>query len=186
MMSSKSRNLAVIAAVACGLVPTTAARAQWYSADPRPAPAYAYKVQPQRPHVVKVAPNTYVIRHSPRRESQRALIDELRRRSRAKHKVITRTRIVRGRSAVIGPRRVVDDSPRVIERRREVFDPPRVIEHRRVVYDPPRVIEHRRVVDDPPRVIERYQIVEDCPTHRGLFQPGGWLLSSHCCRCNGY
>jgi hypothetical protein len=173
MMSSKSRNLAVIAAVACGLVPTTAARAQWYSADPRPAPAYAYKAQPPRPDVVKVAPNSYVIRRRPPRDSQRVLIEELRRRSHAKHKVITRTKIVRVRPAVIEPHRVVVDSPRVIERRR-------------VVYDPPRVIEHRRVVDDPPRVIERYHIVEDCPTRRGLFQPGGWLLSSHCCRCNRY
>jgi hypothetical protein len=184
MMSSKSCNLAVIAAVTCSLVP--AAHAQRYSSDSRPAPAYTYKAQPQRHHVVKVAPNTIVIRRPPHRANQRALIEELRRRSHAKHKVITRRKIVRVRPAVIEPRRVVVDSPRVIEHRPVVYDRPRVIERRRVVYDSPRVIEHRRVVDDPPRVIERYHIVEDCPTHRGLFQPGGWLLSSHCCRCNGY
>jgi hypothetical protein len=173
MMSSKSRNLAVLVAVACSLVPATAVRAQGYSSDPRPAPAHAYKAQPQRPPALKVAPHTTVIRRRPPRESQRALIEELRRRSHAKHKVITRTKIRRVRPAVIEPRRVVADSPRAIERRR-------------VVYDRPRVIERRRVVYDPPWVIERYHIVEACPTHRGLFQPGGWLLSNHCCRCERY
>jgi hypothetical protein len=212
MMSSKSSNFAVIAAVACSLVPATGAQAQRYSADPRPAPANTYKAQPQRPHKVKVAPNTLVTRRPPHRESQRALIEELQRRIHAKHKTTTRRKIVRDRPAVIEPRRVVVDSPRVIERRRVDYDrpwvieprrvnygpprvieprrvdyvPPRVIERRRVVYDPPRVIERRWVVYDPPRVIERYRIVEDCPTHRGLFQPGGWFLSSHRCRCNGY
>ena len=199
MMSNESRNLAVIAAVACSLVPATAAHAQRYSSDPRPPPAYTYKAQPQRPHTVKAAPNTRVIRRPPHRESQRALIEELRRRSHAKHKTITGRKIVRDRPAVIEPRRVVVDSPRVIERRRIDYDrprvieprrvdyiPPRVTEPRRVVYDPPRVIERRRVVYDPPRVIERYHIVEDCPTRRGLFQSGAWFLSSHRCRCNGY
>jgi hypothetical protein len=199
MMSSKSRNLAVIAAVACSLAPVTAAHAQRYSSDPRPAPAHTYKAQPQRPHTVKVAPNTHVTRRPPHRESQRALIEELQRRIHAKHKTTSRRKIVRDRPAVIEPRRVVVDShsaierrravyepPRVIERRRVVYEPPRVIERRHVVYDPPRVIERRRVVYDPPRVIERYPIVEDCPTRRGLFQPGAWFLSSQRCRCNGY
>lgn len=183
-MSSKSRNLAVIAAVACSLAP--AAHAQRYSPDPRPAPAYTHKAQPQRPHTVKAAPNTHVTRRPPHRESQRALIEELRRRSHAKHKTTTRRKTVQDRPAVIEPRRVVVDSPPVIERRRVDYDSPQMIERRRAVYEPPRVIEHRRVVYDPPRVIERYPIVEDCPTRRGLFQPGAWFLSSQRCRCNGY
>jgi len=79
-MSSKSRNLAVIATIACSLVPATAVQAQQYSSDPRPAPAYTHKAQPQRPHTVKVAPNTHVTRRPPHRESQRALIEELQRR----------------------------------------------------------------------------------------------------------
>jgi len=173
MMSSKSRNLAVIAAVACSLVPATAAHAQRYSADPRPAPAHTYRAQPQRPHTVKVAPNTHVTRRPPHRESQRALIEEPRGRSHARHRTTSRRKIVRHRPAVIEPRRVVVDSPPVIERRR-------------VDYDRPRVIERRRVVYDPPQVIERYHVVEVCPTRRGLFQPGAWFLSSHYCRCNGY
>jgi hypothetical protein len=225
MMSSKSSNFVVIAAVASGLVLATGAHAQRYSADPRPAPANTYKAQPQRSHKVKVAPNTHVTRRPPHRESQRALIEELQRRVHAKYKTTTRRKIVRDRPAVIEPHRVVVDSPpvierrrvdydsprvierrrvdynppRVIERRRAVYEPPRVIvrrpavyeaprviERSRVVYEPPQVIERRRVVYDPPRVIERYGIVEDCPTRRGLFQPGAWLLSSQRCRCSCY
>jgi hypothetical protein len=166
-MNSNSRNLAIFfAAIACALLPVTAAYAQ------RQSPAYSYDAPPRRAHAVKVAPNADVIRRKPR-HSQRVLIEEPRSRSRVKHRVITRTEIVRGRPAMIEPRRVVDDSPRVIERRR-------------VVYDPPRVIERRHVVDDPPLVIERYYTAEECPTRRGLFQPGGWFRPGHYCRCNGY
>ena len=185
-MSSKSRNLAVIAAVACSLVPATAAHAQRYSSDPRPAPAHTYKAQPQRPHTVKAAPNMHVTRRPPHRESQRALIEELQRRIHAKYKTTSRRKIVRHRPAVIERRRVVVDSPRRIERRRVDYNSPRVIEPRRVVYAPPPVIERRRVVYEPPRVVERYPFVEVCPTRRGLFQPGAWFLSSQRCRCYGY
>jgi hypothetical protein len=212
MMSSKFHNLAVIAAVACSLVPATAVHAQRYSSDPRSAPAHTYKAQPQRPHTVKAAPNTHVTRRPPHRESQRALIEELQRRIHAKHKTTSRRKIVRDRPPVIEPRRVVVGlppvierrrvdygSPRVIERRRAVYEPPQVIEPRRAVYEPPRVIEprrvvyapppvieRRRVVYAPPRVVERYPFVEVCPTRRGLFQPGVWFLSSQRCRCYGY
>ncbi len=131
-MSRNSRRLAIFAAVACVLLPATAARAQLYGSAARPAPAYAYDAQPRRPYAVEVAPNTYVIRrpatrrgkHSVRKPSQRALIEELRKRSHVKRKVVETTKIVR--------------------------DPPVVIEHRRVVNDPPRVIERRHIVEDAP------------------------------------
>ena len=143
----------IILALLAGALPYGAASAQ-------PAPLYPY--QQDQPYAVQVAPNTYVIQRPaptrsypyvnnrrgiittepalqrfdrPHKPVDHKLVEELRRRTQSKDKVINTTKIVR--------------------------DPPVVVEHKRYVDDPPRVIERHHVVEDgqpsaPPReVIEK-------------------------------
>ena len=147
-MSKFSRYLA-IAALAAGMLPVTAAQAQYYSSAP--PPLYPYAVQSNQPYAVEVAPNTYVIQRPaasrnypyvrgnnahpaaepkvkrfdrPPKPADRALIEELRQRHNVKRTVVNTTKIVREKPVVIETQRVVDDPPRIIERHRVVEDEP--------------------------------------------------------------
>jgi hypothetical protein len=161
MTIHKVRRLAILGVAVAGILsPATAVDAQQRS-------RYSYDEPPQ--YSAKGVQATHAVRHAPPRQSQRALIEELRRRSYAKRKNSSHVTAVRERSAMAEHRRTVAESSRVIERRR-------------VVYDPPRVIEHRRIVDDPPRVVERYHLAEDCSVKRGLLNSIFWSWSGGYCR----
>ncbi len=151
-MNNHPRNIAVLAAIAAGLLPATLAQAQYYDGTyAQPAPLYPYAVPGDRPYAVEVAPNTYVIQRPadargypyvrgrsknpaseqntskfdrPHKPADRALIEELRKRSPIKRTVINTKRIVHDEPVVIETKRVVDDPPRVIERRHIVEDEP--------------------------------------------------------------
>jgi hypothetical protein len=60
---SRSSRLALFAIVVAGVLPTTAAQAQYYGAS-SPPPLYPYDAQRPQPYAIQVAPNTYVI-HRP-------------------------------------------------------------------------------------------------------------------------
>ena len=149
-MTSHPRNLALLAVIAAGLAPATAAQAQFYGATyAQPAPLYPYAAQ-GRPYAVEVAPDTYEIhrplrarhytrsRHAghsmserasarfdrPHKKVDRALVEELRRRQHRNGNVINTTKIVRDPPLVVETKRYVDDPPRVIERRHVVEDAP--------------------------------------------------------------
>jgi len=128
-------------------------------------------VQTAQPYAVQVAPNTYVIqRPAPRRSYpyvrgvhankaapapkarrfdrphkpvDRALVEELRKRSNAKQ-----------------------------EAKRDEADRSQnshaVINTTKIVRDPPIVVETQRVVDDPPRIIERHVIADEPVSSRGI------------------
>jgi hypothetical protein len=141
---NRQRQFAILAAVVLGMLPVTAAQAQWYSSYPR-AGAYRYGVPPPQPYAVKVAPNTYEI-HRPKKpragvqvrcvdcerpagerprrsHAERALIDDLAKRH-LKTKVTHTTKTVREKPVLIEHERVVDDPPRIIERRHITEDAP--------------------------------------------------------------
>jgi hypothetical protein len=59
-----------------------------------------------------------------RRQADRGLIEELRKRGRTNRTVVNTTKIVRDPPLVIETKRYVDDPPRVIERHRVVEDAP--------------------------------------------------------------
>lgn len=146
-MNNSLRNTAVLVAVAAML--PAAAHAQYYGGNyaQQPAPLYPYAVQVapnmyeiRRPAATRAYP--YVRgansggRNSdnpeprarrfdrPPRPADRALIEELRKRSRAKGTVVNTTKIVRDPPVVIETKRYVDDPPHVIERQHVVEDAP--------------------------------------------------------------
>jgi hypothetical protein len=150
-MSNHSRPLALLAAIAAGLLPAASAQAQYYASTAQPAPLYPYAVSTDRPYAVEVAPNTYVIQRPaasraypytrgrasnpapepsapkfdrPPKPADRALIEELRKRSPIKRTVINTKKIVHDEPVVVETKRYVDDPPRVIERRHVVEDAP--------------------------------------------------------------
>jgi hypothetical protein len=149
-MTSQPRKFILLAAIAAGLLPATAARAQLYgSSYATPAPLYPYAVQQNQPYAVQVAPNTYVIQRPskthayppcrncrtaeptpaprfdrPHKPVDHRLVEELRKRTKAKTSVVNTTKIVRDAPVVVETERVVDDPPRVIERRHIVDDEP--------------------------------------------------------------
>ena len=150
-MSNQLRHLAVLAMIAAGLLPPASAQAQYYAATAQPAPLYPYAVPTDRPYAVEVAPNTYVIQRpaasrtypytrgrasnpapepsAPKfdrlpKPADRALIEELRKRSQTKRTVIETKKIVHDAPVVVETKRYVDDAPRVIERRHVVEDAP--------------------------------------------------------------
>ncbi len=138
--------------IAVGLLPTAAARAQYYGAATQPPPLYPYAVQADQPYAIEVAPNTYVIR---------------------RHPAASRTYPHVGRRAgdiVAEPKAARFDRPHkkvdrtlVEELRKRAPVKSTVISTKKIVHDQPVVVETRRVVDDPPRVIERRHIVDDAP-----------------------
>jgi hypothetical protein len=60
-MSSHSRLIGVFAVIAAGMLPMTAAQAQYYRGMAQPAPLYPYAVQQDQSYTVQQTPNTYVI-----------------------------------------------------------------------------------------------------------------------------
>ncbi len=128
-------------------------------------------VQTAQPYAVQVAPNTYVIQRPapqraypyvrsvhankaapapkaqrfdrPHKPVDRALVEELRKRSKAKQDAKR------------------DDADRP-QRNRSV------INTTKIVRDPPIVVETQRVVDDPPRIIERHVVADEPVSSRGI------------------
>ncbi len=106
-MSRIVRRFAILIVCAAGLLPVTAAEAQWYGdGASRQPPFYPYEPQRGQPYAVEVAPGTYVIHHPGGRHADR----------------------------VIKTRRVLHEEPLVIERRRVVHDPPKVMTRRRYAH----------------------------------------------------
>ncbi len=155
-MTSHSHKLAVLAVIAAGLLPSTAAQAQLFgSSYSRPAPLYPYVAQ-QQPYAVEVAPDTYVIRrpahvrthnrpHSRNYGSRASVPKHARAAARfdRPHKRANRVLIE--------------------ELRRRQHAKGHAAGTTRIVREAPVVIEHRRIVDDPPRVIVRQDGAEDAP-----------------------
>lgn len=160
-MNNRSRHFIVLAVIAAGLLPATAAQAQYYGAGygQQPPPLYPYEVQGNQPYAVQVAPNTYVIKRpvQSRNYPYVGCTNDCGRRTRDRH-------IVRSARAPKSDRPHKRNDPALIEELRQRHSIKReVINTRRIVRDPPVVIETRRVVDDPPRIVERRRYVEDAP-----------------------
>jgi hypothetical protein len=156
-MTSHSRNLAILAVIAAGLLSATAAQAQLYGSPyAQPAPLYPYVVQQGQPYAVQVAPDTYEIRRPAHtrahpyarcRNCGRRANDRVSERAAPRfdrpHKPANRALIeeLRQRSqtkgAVVNTTKIVHDAPVVVETKRYVDDPPRVIVRRHVVEDAP-------------------------------------------------
>jgi hypothetical protein len=146
----------VLAAVSATLL-TSAAQAQYASAQP--APLYPYATQPTQSYAIEVAPGTYVI-HRPHNYPYVRCVNDCDGRDRAAEGRVPARKI---------ERRVTHNDPALIEElRRRHAKPVRgdVVNTTRIVRDKPVVIEHQRVVDDPPRVIERRHYVDDAPPAR--------------------
>ena len=152
-MTDKSSLAFALLAAAAALCASGPAQAQVYGAayGQQPPPLYPYVMQ--QPYAVQVAPNTYVIQRPvtprnypyvrcqtcsrsadvapgapasapPRKKVDRALIEELRRRSEINRRVVNTTKIVHDAPVVVETQRVVEDPPRVIVRRHVVEDAP--------------------------------------------------------------
>jgi hypothetical protein len=172
VMSRWSKTLFAI--LAAGLLPMTAAQAQYYGASSQP-PLYPYDAQSTQPYAIQVAPNTYVIqrpaeqqRNYPyvrggrgdvavpkpgrvdRKPVDHALIDELRKRhsksQQAKNEQANTEPAVRQPAGrgVINTTKIVRHAPVVRETRRYVDDPPRIIERHQVVDDDTGAVEPRQ------------------------------------------
>jgi hypothetical protein len=197
-MSCTARHLVLLAVCAAGLVPVTAAQAQWNGASRRPPPLYPYELQPGQPYAVEVAPGAYVIHRPsdqrvypyagprvgsvPRRQhaapkstlkpkrthADRGLIEELRRRHAQ-------------RAAKLAAKKAAQQAARQAKKFADTDEaagllPDKVIHTKRIVREKPLVIETRRVVEDPPKVIERRYYVDDVPApprrrHTGSIGP---------------
>jgi hypothetical protein len=176
-MTRHSRQIAVLAVIAAGILPVAAASAQ-------PAPLYPYAVQQDQPYAVQVAPNTYVIQrpaqtrdypyvhcvncgHSaniratapaarrfdrPHKPVDHALVEEL--RARSKHKVKERDEA----------KEETKEKETDVNATKIVRDAPVVVEHKRYVDDPPRVIERKIIVDEPARAKCKRGIMQNCAT----------------------
>jgi hypothetical protein len=170
-MTRHSRQIAVLAVIAAGILPVAAASAQ-------PAPLYPYAVQQGQPYAVQVAPNTYVIQRPaqtrdypyvhcvncgrsnnvraaapaakrfdrPHKPVDRALVEEL--RARSKHKIKEKD--------------AAKENETDVNTTKIVRDAPVVVEHKRYVDDPPRVIERKIIVDEPARAKCKRGLIQDC------------------------
>lgn len=178
-MSRTANSVAILVLCAAGLVPVTAAQAQWHDAGRRPPPLYPYELQPGQSYAVEVAPGTYVIHRganqpvypyaspsagpAPRRHeaapkpkrthADRSLIEELRQRHAKLAAKKAAERAAKARQAA-----EKTETNKTAGRR-----PDKVINTKKIVYEKPVVIETRRVVDDPPKVIERHRYADDVP-----------------------
>jgi hypothetical protein len=156
-MTSQSRNLAMLAVIAAGLLPATAAQAQLYgSAYAQPAPLYPYAVQQGQPYAVQVAPDTYEIRR-PAHKRAHPYVRCRNCGSRASHLASERAARRFDRPHKRADRALIE------ELRKRQHDNRTVINTTKIVRDPPVVVETKRYVDDPPRVIVRRHVVEDAP-----------------------
>jgi len=179
-VNSLSCRVALITVTVAGLLPVTAAQAQYYGSAP-PPPLYPYVAQgAQQPYAVQVAPNTYVI--------QRPAAEP-------RNYPYVRCQNCGGRGGIsVGePKTAKLSSPKPSSPKPGRFDRPhKPVDHAlieelrkrnqrgeqaeaalhqtpgrgianttRIVRDPPVVRETHRIVDDPPRIIERRQVVDD-------------------------
>jgi hypothetical protein len=148
-MKTRSTITTLFAALAAGLLPA-AAQAQYYGQTyAQPAPLYPYVVQTQpNAYIVQPVQNGYVVQQqaAPRaypyvrgqrsaepdvmadyrrhQRNDRALIEELRKRTPIKKTVVNTEQVIRDPPVVIEKKRVVQDPPVVIERRHYVEDAP--------------------------------------------------------------
>ena len=157
IITSQSRNFAVIAAlVACSLL-TTVAHAQYYGGPSQPAPLYphvAYGVQADQPYAVEVAPNTYVIKRTAPARSYPYVRSQNTGRG-----IINKVPVPSAGKFDRPPKSVDHALVEELRGRHQIKDA--VINTTKIVRDPPIVRETRRYVEDPPRVIERRQVVDD-------------------------
>lgn len=161
---SPSSRLALFAIVVAGVLPTTAAQAQYYGAS-SPPPLYPYEAQRTQPYAIQVAPNTYVIqrpaeqqRNYPYVRGSAAVAAPKPRRFDRSHKPVDRALIeeLRKRHAKTEQTEQANNEPAVRKPAGRG-----IINTTKIVRDPPVVRETRRYVDDPPRIIERRQVVDD-------------------------
>ncbi len=123
-MSSHSRHLALFAVIAAGLLPAVGAQAQYYSVEvapntyvtQRPAAARAYPYVGRR-HGHAASEQKAPALDRSHKKTDRALIEEMRKRAPVKR-------------TIINTKKIVHDAPVVVETRR-------VIERRHVVEDAP-------------------------------------------------
>jgi len=156
-MTSHSRNLAMLAVIAAGLLAATAAQAQLYGTSYAQAPPlYPYTVQPDQPYAVQVAPNTYEIRRPADARAHHY--------ARCRNCASRAGNPARERSARRFDRPHKPANRALIEELRQRSQTKgTVVNTTKIVRDPPVVVEHKRYVDDPPRVIVRRHAVEDAP-----------------------
>ena len=179
-MTRHSRQIAVLAIIAAGILPA--------AASAQPAPLYPYAMQQDQPYAVQVAPNTYVIQppaqtrdypyvhcvncgrssnirtaapaakrfDRPHKPVDRALIEEL--RARSKYKVKEKDE-VKEKAKEKSKQNETD-----INTTKIVRDAPVVVEHKRYVDDPPRVIERKIIVDEPARAKCKRGLMQNCDT----------------------
>jgi hypothetical protein len=162
-MTSHSRNLALLAVIAAGILPATAARAQSYGAAyAPPPPLYPYVVQQNQPYAIQVSPNTYVIQHP----------------AHTRDHPHARCKNCGNRAAIAAPKKAAPrfDRPHkpvdhaLVEELRKRSHSKDTVNTTKIVREAPVIVETKRYVDDPPRVIERRHVVEDAPaqSRRGL------------------
>jgi hypothetical protein len=152
---SRSSRLALFAVAAAGLLPVTAAQAQYYGSPP--PPLYPYVAQSAQPYAVQVAPKT--ARPSspkperfdrPHKSVDHALIQELRKGSQSGEQTEAALHKTSGRG-IANTTRIVRDAPVVRETHRIVDDPPRIIERRQIVDDDTGIVEQEPPVQQAPR-----------------------------------
>jgi hypothetical protein len=161
-MARQSLKFLVLAPLAAGALPVTAAQAQYYGSNAQPAPLYPYAVQnsngvrTSQPYAVEVAPNVYEIK----RPAASRNYPYVRGGGQSAKPVPNATKETKA-PRFDRPPKPVDHA--LIEELRKRTVKRTVINTTRIVRDPPVVIETKRYVDDPPRVIERHHVVEDEP-----------------------
>jgi hypothetical protein len=174
-MTRHSRQIAVFAVIAAGIFPAVAASAQpapLYPYAVQQDQPYAVQVAPntyviQRPAQTRDYPYVHCVNcgHSaniraiapaakrfdrPHRPVDRALVEELRERS--KHKIKEKD----------AAKRETKENETDVNTTRVVRDAPVVVEHKRYVDDPPRVIERKIIVDDQARAKCKRGLIENC------------------------
>jgi hypothetical protein len=155
-MSSHSRQLAVFAVIAAGMLPATVARAQYYydyygGTYSQPAPFYPYALRGERLYAIEIVPNIYSIRRAaPVRDYPYV------------SGIVDNPALEQNTPALYRPHEPAERGFFEELRKRSRFKRT-VINTTKIVRDKPVVIETTRVVDDPARVIVRRHFVEDEP-----------------------
>ncbi len=171
---SRSSRLAIFAVAAAGLLPMTAAQAQYYG-NASPPPLYPYDAQSTQPYAVQVAPNTYVIqrpaaepRNYPYVRCQNcggrggiAVATPKPGRFDRPHKPVDHALIEELRKRNLSKHEQADSDQADREPAARKPAARGIVNTTKIVRDPPVVRETRRIVDDPPRIIERRQVVDD-------------------------
>ena len=192
-MTHHSRQIAVLAVIAAGMLPAAVVSAQ-------PAPLYPYARQQDQSYAVQVAPNTYVIQRPvqtrdypyvrcvncgrssniravapaaksfdrPHKPVDRALVEELRARNKHKVKEKAEAKAEAKVEAKVEAKIKIKEKIKGKSGQKETD-----VNTTKIVREAPVVVVHKRYVDDPPRVIERKIIVDEPASskcRRGLLQ----------------